>query len=45
MFEDYRRLTGGQDRIVDLLGLPPEEADVELETVQPRDLARPAELS
>ena len=44
-FEDYRRLTGAQDRIIDLLGLPPEEADIEFETTQSRDLARPADLS
>lgn len=43
-FEDYQRLTGGQDSIIDLLGLPPDEADVELETARPRDLARPADL-
>lgn len=44
-FEDYRRLTGGQDNIIDLLGLPPEVADVELEIRPARDLARPADLS
>lgn len=44
-FEQYQRLTGGQESIIDLLGLPPEEADVEFETAQPRDLARPADLS
>jgi prevent-host-death family protein len=44
-FEDYQRLTGGQDSIIDLLGLPPDEADVELQTARPRDLARPADLS
>jgi prevent-host-death family protein len=44
-FEDYERLTGGQDSIVDLLSLAPDEADVELETAHPRDLARPADLS
>jgi prevent-host-death family protein len=44
-FEDYQRLTGGQESIIDLLGLPPDEADVELETARPRDLARPADLS
>jgi prevent-host-death family protein len=44
-FEDYQRLTGGQDSIVDLLSLPPEVADVELETLPARDLARPADLS
>ena len=44
-FDDYQRLTGGQDSIIDLLGLPPEEADIELATTPPRDLARPADLS
>jgi prevent-host-death family protein len=44
-FEDYQRLTGGQDSIIDLLGLPQEEADVELETPHANDLARPADLS
>ena len=43
-FEDYQRLTGGQDSIIDLLGLPPGEADVEFETTSSRDLARPADL-
>lgn len=44
-FDDYQRLTGGQDSIIDLLGLSSEEADVELETTHSRDLARPADLS
>ena len=44
-FEDYERLTGGQDSIIDLLGLPPEVADVELEIPRAGDLARPADLS
>lgn len=44
-FEDYQRLTGAQDSIVDLLGLPPGVEDVELETPRPRDHARPADLS
>lgn len=44
-FEDYQRLTKGQDSIIDLLGLPPDEADIEMETTHPRDLARPADLS
>lgn len=43
-FEDYQRLTGGRDNIIDLLGLAPDEADIELETPLPRDLAQPAEL-
>lgn len=44
-FGDYQRLTGGQDSIIDLLGLAPEEADVELPIAHPRDHARPADLS
>ena len=44
-FEDYERLTGGQESIVDLLGLSPDEADVEFETTASRDLARPADLT
>ena len=44
-FEDYQRLTGGQDSIIDLLGLSPEEADLALETPHASDLARPADLS
>jgi prevent-host-death family protein len=43
-FEDYRRLTGAQDNIIDLLGLPPGVEDVDLETPRARDLARPADL-
>jgi len=43
-FEDYQRLTGHRDNIIDLLGLAADEADVELPTPHPRDLARPADL-
>jgi prevent-host-death family protein len=43
-FEDYQRLTGGQESIVDLLGLAPDEVDIDLEVETPRDLARPADL-
>jgi prevent-host-death family protein len=43
-YADYQRLTGGQDSIIDLLGLPPGVEDVPLETPRPRDLARPADL-
>lgn len=43
-FEDYQRLTGGSDSIIDLLGLPPGVEDAELEIPRPRDLARPADL-
>ena len=44
-FEEYQRLTGNQESIIDLLGLAPDEVDVELEVETPRDLARPADLS
>jgi len=44
-FEDYQRLTGGQDSIIDLIGLPPEQVDVEFDTTTPRDIARPADLT
>lgn len=44
-FEDYQRLTGGQDSIIDLLGLPEGVEDTDLETPHTRDLARPADLS
>ena len=44
-FEDYQRLTGGQESIIDLLGLPADEADIEFETTAPRDLPQPADLS
>ncbi len=44
-FEDYHRLTGSQNNIIDLLGLPPEEADIELEIRTASDPARSADLS
>lgn len=44
-FEDYQRLTGHADSIIDLLGVPADETDVESPTTHPRDLARPADLS
>jgi prevent-host-death family protein len=40
--EEYQRLTGTQDSIIDSLGLPPGIEDVELDIPPPRDLARPA---
>jgi prevent-host-death family protein len=43
-FEDYERLTGGRDSIIELLSLPPDEADVDLEIRHLSDLARPADL-
>jgi prevent-host-death family protein len=44
-FEDYQRLSGDQESIIDLLGLAPDDVDIELEVEAPRDLARPADLS
>lgn len=41
--EDYRRLTGGQQKIADLLALPGAEK-VEFDTPKPRDLTRSAKL-
>jgi prevent-host-death family protein len=43
--EEYQRLTGAQDSIIDRLGLPPGIEDVELEILPMRDLARPADFS
>jgi prevent-host-death family protein len=43
-FEDYQRLTGGQDSIIDLLGLPLGVEDATLEIPGARDLSRPADL-
>ena len=43
--EEYQRLTGAQDSIIDRLGLPPGIEDVELEIPPMRDLARPADFS
>ena len=44
-FEYYQRLTSGQGSMVDLIGLSPDEADIELEVTPSRDLTRPADLS
>jgi prevent-host-death family protein len=44
-FEDYQRLAGNRASIVDLLGLAPQDADIEPETPPVRDLARPADLT
>lgn len=43
-FDEYRKITGGQAKIADLLALPGSE-DIELELVPPRDPARPADFS
>jgi hypothetical protein len=42
--EEYQRLTGGRQKIADLLAMPGVE-DIELEIPRPRDLALPADLS
>lgn len=42
--EDYRRLTGEQPKIADLLALPGSE-DVALDIAPSRDLATPADFS
>lgn len=42
--EDYQRLTGGQQKIADLLAMPG-DADVELVIPVVRDLAKAADLS
>ncbi len=43
-YETYERLTGGQTRIADLLGLPPGIEDVEIEVPSMPEVARPADL-
>ncbi|MFV2009246.1 MULTISPECIES: type II toxin-antitoxin system Phd/YefM family antitoxin [unclassified Micromonospora] len=43
-FEDHQRSTGDQGNIVDLIGLFPGEADIELVATRSRDLVRPADL-
>ena len=43
--EEYRRLTGVQDSIVDQLGLPPGIEDVEFDISRPRDIARGADFT
>lgn len=43
-FDEYRKITGGQAKIADLLALPGSE-DIELELTPPRDPARPADFS
>jgi prevent-host-death family protein len=44
-FDDYHRLAGSKDSIVDLLGVPTDEAEVEMEITPLPDLARPADFS
>lgn len=42
--EEYQQLTGGQENIIDRLGMPPGVEDVELELPSRHDLARPADF-
>jgi hypothetical protein len=42
--EEYQRITGGHQKIADLLAMPGIE-EVEFEIPQLRDIARPAELA
>lgn len=44
-FEDYQRLTGGYETIIDRLGMPLGVEDVELELPPRHDLAQPADFS
>jgi prevent-host-death family protein len=44
-FEDYQRLTGSQDSIIDLLGLPVEAVDVDLDIRPAREPGQSADLS
>ncbi len=41
--DDYRKLTGGQQKIADLLAMPGGEA-IKFDPPRPRDPARPAKL-
>jgi prevent-host-death family protein len=43
--EEYRRLTEGQENLIDRLGLPPGIEDAELDIPTMRDLARPADFA
>lgn len=42
--EEYRKLTGGHEKIADLLAMPGAE-EIELDIPPLRDIARPADLS
>ena len=43
-FDEYKRITGGQSKIADLLAMPGVES-IELEVPQLREVAQPADLS
>jgi prevent-host-death family protein len=42
--DDYRRLTGGSKNMLELLAMPPEYADIELDITRSKDLGRAAEF-
>ena len=44
-FDEYQRLTGSADNIVDLLGVSADEVDIEIDTTHSRDLGQSADLS
>ncbi len=44
-FDEYQRIIGQQDNIVDQLGLPPGVEDVEVEFPRSREPARPADFT
>ncbi|MFA7505756.1 MAG: type II toxin-antitoxin system Phd/YefM family antitoxin [Burkholderiaceae bacterium] len=44
-FDEYQRIIGQQDNIVDQLGLPPGIEDVEVEFPRSREPARPADFT
>jgi PHD/YefM family antitoxin component YafN of YafNO toxin-antitoxin module len=43
-FDEYKKITGGQTKIADLLAMPGSE-EIEFEAPQLRDPAQPADLS
>ena len=44
-FDEYQRIIGQQESIVDQLGLPPGVEDVEVEFPRSREPARPADFT
>jgi prevent-host-death family protein len=43
-YDDYQRMAGGEKSLVELLSMPADAPDIELEIDRPRDLARAADL-
>lgn len=44
-YDEYQRIIGQQESLVDRLGLPPGIEDVEVEFPHSRELARPADFT